>query len=167
LTLSAAATILFAAYGVTDPRNAGHLRRSVPSAGGLYPLDWYLASLTVEDLPRGLYHYEPSTHSLEVVSLQDVLPALEQAILTRELLRRAAAVFILTALFERSRRKYGLRAYRFVLLEAGHSMQNVLLMATCLGIDATPIGGYLDAEFDRLLRVNGVDETTLYVAAAG
>jgi nitroreductase len=52
-------------------------------------------------------------------------------------------------------------------MEAGHSMQNLLLMATCLGINATPIGGYLDAEVDRMLHVDGVSETTLYMATAG
>lgn len=167
LTLNAIATMLHAAYGITMHENPSHRRHSVPSAGGLYPLDWYLASVAVQDLPPGLYHYEPSLHSLESVLSNEAEISLDRAILTPGLVGGAAAVLILTAVFARSSRKYGVRAYRFVLMEAGHSMQNLLLMATCLGINATPIGGSLDAEVDRMLHVDGVSETTLYMAAAG
>ncbi len=42
----------------------------------------------------------------------------------------AAALLVVSAVFWRSRFKYGLRGYRFALLEAGHAVQNAVLAAT-------------------------------------
>lgn len=74
---------------------------------------------------------------------------------------------MITALFWRCRFKYGLRAYRFTLLEAGHVMQNLLLTAQALGLGAVPIGGYYDRRLDEWLGVDGRNESTLYTAAIG
>jgi SagB-type dehydrogenase family enzyme len=167
LALAELSALLHAAYGLTDPENTAHQRRSVPSAGGLYPLDWYFVSTKVESLPAGVYHYEPVAHRLTAVRTGDVSSVVARSVLTPGLASGVTGTFIVTASFERSRRKYGLRAYRFVLMEAGHSMQNLLLMACCLGLHATPVGGYLDGVLDDLLDIDGVDEATLYVAVVG
>ena len=47
--------------------------------------------------------------------------------------------------------KYGERAGQFTLNEAGHSSQNLLLMATALGLGAVPIGGFEDDEVSEAL----------------
>jgi SagB-type dehydrogenase family enzyme len=82
-------------------------------------------------------------------------------------LERAAMVFVLTGIALKSRLKYGERGYRFMLLEAGHIAQNLLLTANALGLGALPIGGFVDDELDRLLDVDGVEETSLYLVAVG
>jgi SagB-type dehydrogenase family enzyme len=79
----------------------------------------------------------------------------------------AAAVIVVSAVFWRSRFKYGLRGYRFVLLEAGHVAQNILLAAAALGLAAVPLGGFYDRRVDELLGVNGVDESALYLLCVG
>jgi SagB-type dehydrogenase family enzyme len=159
--------VLHAAYGVTERENPGHRRRAVPSAGGLYPLDWYFAGSRVDGVPAGLYHYDPLAHSLAAVRVGDVSSIIGSSVLTPCLTADVTATFIATASFERSRRKYGLRAYRFVLMEAGHSMQNLLLMASSLGLHVTPVGGFLDGVLDNLLGIDGVEEATIYVAVVG
>jgi SagB-type dehydrogenase family enzyme len=63
--------------------------------------------------------------------------------------------------------KYGLRGYRFALLEAGHVGQNLVLAATGLGLGAVPLGGYYDRPTDELLGLDGVNESTLYLVAVG
>jgi SagB-type dehydrogenase family enzyme len=80
---------------------------------------------------------------------------------------RAAACVILAASFQRSRVKYGLRAFRFVLLEAGHVAQNVLLAAAALNLAALPIGGFFDARLDAFLMLDGLNESALYLIAVG
>jgi SagB-type dehydrogenase family enzyme len=77
----------------------------------------------------------------------------------------AAALVVVTGVFWRSRFKYGLRGYRFALLEAGHLMQNAVLAATDLELDALPIGGFYDALLDRLVGADGLDEASLYALA--
>ncbi|MBI4305582.1 MAG: SagB/ThcOx family dehydrogenase [Chloroflexi bacterium] len=165
--LATVATLLYAGYGVTEGNGNVHRRRTAPSAGGLYPLDWYVAARDIAGVGAGIYHYDPLDHLLEPCAGADSLVHLESAVLSPDLVRRTAAVVLVTALFARSREKYGLRAYRFVLLEAGHAMQNFLLMAACLGAHATPIGGYFDSEIDEVLGINGVDESTIYAASVG
>lgn len=62
--------------------------------------------------------------------------------------------------------KYGGRGYRFLLLEAGHLMQNLCLMATSLGWSIMPLGGVLEGDVARALRLpdSGV---VLYAGVCG
>ncbi|HEX7582631.1 MAG TPA: nitroreductase family protein, partial [Gaiellaceae bacterium] len=81
--------------------------------------------------------------------------------------RDATAVVFVTSVFWRTRFKYGLRGYRFALLEAGHVVQNVLLAAAALRVAALPLGGFYDARAEKLLGVDGVDESVVYAVVLG
>ncbi len=163
------AALLFAGYGLTSSRPVGHglSFRTVPSGGALYPLEFYLALGRSAGVSPGLYHYDPSRHGLEVLGAPDALDRLAGCLVQPEVAAGAAAILVVTTLFWRSRLKYGLRGYRFVLLEAGHAAQNVLLMAEALHLGAVPIGGFFDGEVERLLDIDGVNESVLYVIAVG
>lgn len=166
--LAVLATLLAAGYGVT--RRAGDPARpdlrAVPSAGALYPLDVYVAAQRVASLPPGLYHYAPARHLLAEVRRADLRPALACG-LVEPAFADVPAMVILAACFWRSRFKYGLRGYRFVLLEAGHLAQNVQLAATALGLAVLPIGGFFDCRIDELLAIDGLYESTVYLLALG
>ena len=157
LGTDALATLLLAGYGT----------RAVPSGGALYPLELYVVTRRVTGLPRGVLHLDPERRVLEVMHEGDVDDELGAAMPAPELLVDASAVIFITAVFWRTRFKYGLRGYRFALLEAGHVMQNVLLAATVLGITAFPLGGFYDAAVEELVGVDGVDESVLYGAVLG
>jgi SagB-type dehydrogenase family enzyme len=73
----------------------------------------------------------------------------------------------MTAMFWRSRFKYGLRGYRFALIEAGHVMQNAVLAAAALGIAARPLGGYYDRLLDALVGADSLDEASVYALLLG
>jgi SagB-type dehydrogenase family enzyme len=60
LPLIHVAQLLWAAQGVTSSEG----RRTVPSAGALYPLEVLLVAGRVGDLPSGIYRYRPETHDL-------------------------------------------------------------------------------------------------------
>ena len=162
LRLAALATILTAGYGVSSPG-----RRTVPSGGALYPLELYVAAERVDGLQPGLLHFDPLRHVLEVRHGESVSGLLETSMPLPGLLENAAAVLFLTAVFWRSRFKYGLRGYRFALLEAGHVAQNIVLMASSLGVPALPLGGYYDTCVEKLLGIDGVDESVVYGVALG
>ncbi len=163
------AALLFAGYGITSSRPVGHgfSFRTTPSGGALYPLELYLAVGRSADVSPGLYHYDPSRHGLEALGAPDVLDRLAGCLVQPEVVTGAAAILVVTALFWRSRLKYGLRGYRFALLEAGHAAQNVLLTAEGLHLGAVPIGGFFDGEVERVLEIDGVNESALYVIALG
>jgi SagB-type dehydrogenase family enzyme len=70
-------------------------------------------------------------------------------------------------MFERSTFKYGERGYRFVLLEAGHVAQNLSLTACALGMGCVNIGGFFDRKVDELLELDGLHQSTIYMAGVG
>jgi SagB-type dehydrogenase family enzyme len=168
LSLAALAAVLRAGYGVTGTLQAGEAAQAVraaPSGGALYPLELTVAARRVGGLEPGLYHFDPLDDALEqlragAVPIAAMTPFAEAA-------AGAAAVLVLSAVFWRSRFKYGLRGYRFVLLEAGHVAQNVLLAAAALELGAVPLGGFYDRRVDELLEANGVDESALYLICIG
>ena len=163
IPLDDVATLLGCCYGVS--RTAGdnpRPLRTVPSGGALYPLELYVAASAVSGLDPALYHFDPLRRVLERLR-----PLADREELARlcpypELFADAAAIVFITAMFWRTRFKYGLRGYRFALLEAGHVGQNLALAATALGLAAVPVGGFYDARLDELLGVDGVNESALY-----
>lgn len=162
LTLGEIGDLAYSASGLADER-----RRPAPSAGGLYPLELYIAALDVTGLDQGLYHYNLRDHRLDQVSRGDCRPELAKAIFIEDAVAQAAAAFILSGVFGRSKIKYGERAYRFVLLEAGHVMQNLLLAAQSARLAACPVGGFVDDGLNDLLQIDGVEEASLYAALVG
>ena len=134
--------LLWAAQGTTSPEGY----RTAPSAGALYPLEIYVV------LPAGFYHYDPARHRLDRISREDLRPALCRAALEQQAIREAEAVFVMTAVYERTSQKYGAaRGPRYVHLEAGHAAQNLLLEAVALGLGAVPMGAFHDTEVQKAL----------------
>jgi len=141
--------------------------RAVPSAGGCYPLELYVAAWTVGGVDAGLYHYDILDDSLEVVRLGDVRGELCRLLADQTQVADACAVLILTAVFQRTLTKYGARGYRYVLLEAGHAAQNTCLIATELGLGSVCLGGFFDARLNRFLGLDGITEAVVYGVAVG
>ncbi|MER8523668.1 SagB/ThcOx family dehydrogenase [Mesorhizobium sp. M1076] len=163
IDLQRVSDLAFYALGTTEKG----ARRCVPSGGGLYPLELYVVVARVEQLPSGLYHYDPRSHALCELGRVDCMASVKKAVFIPEAVDNAAAVFVLTAVFGRSKIKYGERAYRFSLLEAGHVMQNICLAATALRLGVCPVGGFIDDKMNDLLDVDGVEEAVLYAALVG
>lgn len=163
LKLDTVSDLLFYSLGTSDRG----CRRCLPSAGGLYPLELYVISINVEGLVSGLYHYDVRSHGLSQLEEGDFRPRLAKAIFIDEAINTAGAVFMLTGVFGRSKIKYGERAYRFVLLEAGHAMQNICLTGTVLGLGTCPVGGFVDDNINDLLNVDGIEEAALYGVTIG
>jgi SagB-type dehydrogenase family enzyme len=170
LALKSLATLLHCAYGVTR-KNEGNVFprpfRTVPSGGALYPLEIYFHSARVEGLRAGIYHYDAANHRLRVLSGHDATREISDGLVQRNLAVDCAAIFFITAVFERSVYKYGNRGYRFVFLEAGHAAQNLSLAATALGLGAVSIGGFFDRRMDELLGIDGLAHSTIYCVGVG
>ena len=160
------AGLLWAAQGITA-RLQGYGLRTAPSAGALYPLELYLAAHNISSIEPGLYHYAVETHQLEQLAQGDFRLKVARAALDQEVAYAANAVFIWTAIFERSKWKYKQRAYRYVYLDAGHSAQNLALAAVALGLGSCQIAAIYDDEANELLGVDGISESTIYMTAVG
>ena len=166
LTLGELSALLWAAAGVTALQH-GFAFRTAPSAGGLFPIEHYVAAHRVEGLEPGVYHYAVLERALERVVTGDVRLQLARAALDQRIAADADAVFVWTAVLQRSRWKYGQRFVRYVLLDAGHIAENVALAAVALGLGTCQIAAFFDDEAAALLGVDPDEEPVVYMTTAG
>lgn len=143
--------LVWAAQGITD----GH--RTAPSAGALYPLTVWVADA------RGVWRYLPTDHALVRTRAEDQRARL---VPDQDELARAPVLIVITGQTAITARKYGKRAERYVMLEAGHAAQNLLLTATALELGAVPIGAFDDRAVRTALGVPD-DTLPLYVIPVG
>ena len=142
LRLEELAQLVWAAQGQVAP--GGH--RTAPSAGALYPLELVVVAGNVRDLPAGVYRYQPSLHRLAPIEEGDRRQQLVEAAWGQRWLAQAPAILVIAAVERRTTAKYGARGVRYVHMEAGHAAQNALLQAIALGLGATVVGAFGDAE---------------------
>jgi SagB-type dehydrogenase family enzyme len=161
LALEELARLLFYGIGVTGP---AEYKRAAPTAGGLTPIELYPVVNNVAGLERGLYHYDALGHHLHLLRRGDLRREIARACLDQDFLAQAAAVLVLTAVHRRTAWKYGERAYRYILLDAGHAAENIQLEATALGLGSCPIGAFFDDELNRLLGLKEEEFALLAVA---
>jgi SagB-type dehydrogenase family enzyme len=141
--------------------------RPVPSAGALFPLELYVVASQIEATRDGLYHYDILDHALDRMRTDLEPGLLDQAMIAAPLVRNANAVVFLSAVFDRTLRKYGARGYRYILFEAGHVAQNLCLLATERGLASLCVGGFIDARINRLLELEPQTEAVVYCVAIG
>jgi SagB-type dehydrogenase family enzyme len=158
--------LLFGMTGLT--RNFPQFSfRTVPSAGGLYPIEIYPIINNVEDLNQGIYHYNIPNHSLELLKEGDFRIDIMKGCLDQMVVFNSAVSFVWTAVIERSKWKYLQRCYRYIYLDAGHIGQNFYLITEALGLGGCTIGAIYDDEINELLEIDGIHETTIYVGVIG
>jgi len=161
-------------YGCGTNQNNEELTvnaRVYPSAGKLYPIEPYLLISNVDGLDPGAYYYSPPNHGLrrlDKLSHEEVIKKREAITPTWSYdLNNPHVQLILTGLFWKSKMKYGPRGYRFAVLEAGHLMQNIQLVACALGLGTCSLGALDETKVDPFLGNNGVDESALYGSFIG
>jgi len=158
------ADLLWAAQGITLPESGF---RASPSAGATYPLELYVAADRVEGVDPGLYWYTPDMDRTVPTGLTGPLAStIAAAALGQEALQRAAAIIVVTAVFDRTTTRYLDRGIMYVHMEVGHASENLLLMATARGLGAVPIGAFYE---DTVSSVLGLppDHEPLYLIPVG
>lgn len=158
--------LLWVSTGI-QRKEHGYEFRTAPSAGALYPIETYIVVNNVLKLERGVYHYSIKDHTLEEMKLGDFSIKTANGALGQEMCARAAVVFIWTSIFQRSKWKYGQRAYRYIYLDAGHIAENLALASTGLGLGSCQIGALFDDEINEIVDVDGKNESTIYMSVIG
>lgn len=143
-------------------------RRKYPSAGRLFPLEFYLLILKdVGKLTTGVYHYSVDQHSLTKIFHTSLTKEFVSELTIEDYLNDATFAIAITATFSRSQIKYGERSYRFSLIETGIATQNLHLCATALGIGSLSIGGTYDSKVEDLLDIDGFNESLTHFIGFG
>ncbi|HWK03525.1 MAG TPA: SagB/ThcOx family dehydrogenase [Puia sp.] len=165
------ANVLFAGYGLTEINSTGGfevMSRTIPSGGGLYPLEFYLLVKNVEGLAPGIYHYVIMPALLEQVREIELPRTLVQELFMQQpYVADASVVIIASSVIGRTMKKYEDRGYRYILFEAGHAFQNMNLMASACKLGSFNIGGFFDLDLARVLNLEMEEEIPLYAMALG
>lgn len=172
VSLKELASILYFSGGIVRNIKGDSPRRPHPSGGARYPLEIYpLVLKPADNLKTGLYHYNIKENSLEFIYDKsfsyDEARELFVGKSTRGNAPVASIVIFISAVFFRTEIKYTNRAYRLILLEAGHLAQNFSLVAHSFGLNFFPIIGFDNNKVDRLLDVDGINETAIYAFVMG
>jgi SagB-type dehydrogenase family enzyme len=142
--------------------------KTSPSGGAMHPIEAYILARNVEGLAAGFYHYSAADHRLELLRRGATSRDITKLLANQEWYGSAAFVAFLTAVFARTRWKYDYaRAYRAVLIEAGHLCQTFCLTATSIGLAPFCTMAFADSKIEKALGIDGISESALYVAGAG
>ena len=160
--------LLWATQGMKQRLDPGHALRTVPSAGCRHALETYLCVLNIEGLDQGIYRYLPLEHKLLLEFTEENLDRkIVQTVLAQPYPGEAAVTFIWTTIPYRMEWRYGLAAHKVIAIEAGHVCQNLYLACEAIGAGTCAIAAYDQERIDRLLRIDGQDEFTVYLASVG
>jgi SagB-type dehydrogenase family enzyme len=160
LTQDHLSQLLWAAYGVTEERG---YKRSVPSAGALYPMDLYaiVGKDGVQGIKEGIYHYDVEAHGITLVAEGDLRKDVARASLSQLWMAGAPLTLLITVEYRRICSKYGERGVRYAMMEAGHIGQNIFLQAEALGLVAGIVGAFQDSDVSRVTKIPSSHEPLL------
>ena len=186
INLKMVASLLYHSAGVIRKAihpAAGEVHyRAAASAGALYPVETYLVCQDLAGLDAGVYHFSPPEFSLRRLRAGDYRqiliqatgeePAvtsspLTQAPVTQAPVTQAPVTLIFTTIFWRSAWKYRARGYRYCYWDTGTVVANLLAAATASGLSTQLIAGFVDAQMDQLLGIDGSREATACLVPLG
>ncbi|MFZ5980031.1 MAG: SagB/ThcOx family dehydrogenase [Candidatus Zixiibacteriota bacterium] len=168
LTTAELAQILLSADGITHTHISGAFSmRTAPSGGALYPIELYVIVNKVDSLENGLYHFQVSNNSLELLKSGDFSGQIHEAANNQDAVGKSPITVILTARFERSTIKYADRGYRYVYMEAGAICENIYLQATSLKLGTVAVGAFNDERLNNFLEIDGLNEAALLIMPVG
>jgi SagB-type dehydrogenase family enzyme len=167
--LSQILKLTFGIHGWVDVPGIGRAAiKTSPSGGDLHPIEAYVLAQRVKGVKPGFYHYNAARHELEWIRKSVRRRVLERNLGGQWWFAHAAFLVVMTAVSGRTRWKYEYpRAYRALLLEAGHLGQTFCLTATWLGLAPFSTLAMKDTKWEEWLAIDGVKESVMYVVGAG
>ena len=168
LTLEELAALLWATQGVRCVVSPETALRSVPSAGARHSFETYLVVNHVKNLPVGLYRYLPFDEKLAQLNLDDQIGRkAAEACFGQNFIADSAVTFFWTVIPSRMEWRYDLAAHKVIAIDAGHVGQNLYLACQSIDAGCCAVAAYNQNACDELLDVDGEEEFTIYLAAAG
>lgn len=169
LSVNELAFLLWATQGLRNPEREEPHFRTVPSAGARHSFETYLYISRVETIPPGLYRYLPLDHELvlEYPTDDQIRTMLSRAVFGQQFVTNGAVVFFWTTLPYRMEWRYLEAAHRVILLDAGHVCQNLYLACEAIEAGTCAIAAYDQEAVDTLLRLDGDEQFTIYLAPVG
>ncbi|MHB1393524.1 MAG: SagB/ThcOx family dehydrogenase [Clostridia bacterium] len=169
VTLKELSFLLWATQGVDGVRDNNYATiRPVPSGGARHAFETYLAVMNVEGLKRGMYRYLPLSHKLlYMFEDENIGEKVISATLDQKFAGLGSVTFIWSCIPYRSEWRYSFSAHKTMLLDAGHVCQNLYLACEATACGTCAIAAYDQELTDELIKVDGEDEFSIYIAPVG
>lgn len=172
ISLQDLATLLHGTWGMQQYFNESQLDRRVlktsPSGGSRHPIEVYPVVQRVSGAAPGIYHYSVERHGLTMLREGVCEDEMADLFSGQNWVRDASALFFMTAVLSRSMWKYDhSRAYRVVMLDAGHLGQTFHLVATGMGLSPFTTAALQDGKIECALGIDSVTEVAVYAGAVG
>lgn len=169
VTLEELSFLLWATQGVDRvTANNYSTLRPVPSGGARHPFETYLAVSNVDGLKKGVYRYLALSHRLLFMyEEENVAKLVVNATSGQKFAGTGAVTFIWSCTPYRGEWRYSFGAHKVMLLDAGHVCQNLYLASEALGCGTCAIAAYDQKLTDELIRVDGEEEFSIYIAPVG
>ena len=161
--------LLWCTQGVKGIRGKSYATlRTVPCGGARHEFECYFALRNVEGLENGLYHYLPMKHQIEYLGTPDDLEDFISRTLNGQAWgAKANIVFYYSFVAYRAEWRYGIRAHRVVLIDAGHITENLYLACTSIGLGSCAIGAVNGKLADEAFGLDGEEEYIFYAHPVG
>ena len=140
--------------------------RAAASAGGLHPIEVYVVCGDLPGLAAGAYHFSPADFALRCLRQGDYRGILARAA-GDPTLAATSGTLVFSAIFWRSAWKYRVRSYRYCFWDNGTIVANLLAAATAAGLPARVLMGFVDAQVNHLLGLDGHREASICLAPLG
>lgn len=117
------------------------IHRFYPSGGGLFTTRIYVDIRNVENIPIGLYHYNPLDDCLDFISNQiqnSEWFKLHNGSQDTETIQNSNFEIIISSKPAPALLKYGEHGWKLILMEIGHLTQNLWLMCVTHGLSGYP-----------------------------
>ena len=109
--------------------------RTCASDGHTFPCEIYVAAFAVDGLEPGLYHYSPREFVLRKLrGGAETLARLTRGRPDLAFLKTVPLAMLVSTIFARATWRFGKRGYRHALHDAGYLVQNLVTVATALGV---------------------------------
>ncbi len=160
--------LLWATQGIRKHLAHGHALRTVPSAGCRHAFETYLFVFNVQGLEQGVYRYLPVEHQLLLEFTEEHLKhKVVEATFRQGWVADSAVTFVWTAIPYRMEWRYDIDSAKVIAIEAGHICQNLYLACEAIEAGTCAIAAYDQEKMDELLKIDGEDEITVYIAPVG
>ena len=124
------ARVLYLTGGITARSRQGgqdFYFRAQASAGALYPTEIYTGVFEIDGVKPGIYHFGTDHFGLTPLRPSDIEHHPTDLGLAVDPRQSPAVSFYLSGIFFKSAWKYRARAFRYVLLDTGHILENLVM----------------------------------------
>nr|CEL18070.1 NADH oxidase [Kibdelosporangium sp. MJ126-NF4]CTQ90701.1 NADH oxidase [Kibdelosporangium sp. MJ126-NF4] len=169
IPLESAAALLKVSAGIVEIDEQSQTAfKTSPSGGGRHPTEVYVLVRAVDGIEPGVYHYNPTAHTLARIGGPCSDEDLSRIVGEQAWTENSAMMVFYTAVLERSMWKYRTaRIYRVLHFDVGHLNQTVYLLVTALGLGMTFTSAVRDELVEQLLGIDPAGELVMGCAVIG